>query len=153
MKAKQVIEQAGQAQVRQIKDGEQFQFTSVIPIRIVRHRFSKVIVQPEENPDCATTNWQAQMDANLMKSLCKALYWQEQIDSGKVTNLVDIAKREGTDKVRVHKLMKLARLAPHYVEAIAKGKGPIGLSVQFFVRKTLPYHWGEQEELLDSLSK
>jgi hypothetical protein len=39
MKAKQVIEQAGQAQVRQIKDGEQFQFTSVIPIRIVRHRF------------------------------------------------------------------------------------------------------------------
>ena len=60
---------------------------------------------------------------------------------------------KGTDKVRVHKLMKLARLAPHYVEAIAKGKGPIGLSVQFFVRKTLPYHWGEQEELLDSLSK
>ncbi len=93
------------------------------------------------------------MDANLMKSLCKALYWQEQIDTGRVTNLVDIAKREGMDKVRVHKIMKMARLAPRYVEAIAKGKGPIGLSLEFFVRKTLPHNWGEHEELMENLSK
>ena len=93
------------------------------------------------------------MDANLIKSLCKALYWQEQIDTGRVANLVDIAKREGMDKVRVHKIMKMARLAPRYVEAIAKGKGPIGLSLEFFVRKTLPSNWGEHEELMENLSR
>ena len=153
MKAKNVLHQTGDVQVRQIKNGEQLNLTTVIPIRIARHKFTKVIIQPGDVPDATTNNWQAQMDANLMKSLCKALYWQEQIDTGRVTNLVDIAKREGMDKVRVHKIMKMARLAPKYVEAIAKGKGPIGLSLEFFVRKTLPPNWGEHEELMENLSR
>ncbi len=153
MKAKNVLHQTGDVQVRQIKSGEQLNLTTVIPIRIARHKFTKVIIQPGDVPDATTNNWQAQMDANLMKSLCKALYWQEQIDTGRVTNLVDIAKREGMDKVRVHKIMKMARLAPRYVEAIAKGKGPIGLSLEFFVRKTLPPNWGEHEELMENLSR
>ena len=42
----------------------------------------------------------------------------------------EIAKREGMEKMRAHKFMKLARLAPHYVEAIARGQGPIGLSFE-----------------------
>jgi len=153
MKAKNVLHQTGDVQVRQIKSGEQLNLTTVIPIRIARHKFTKVIIQPGDVPDATTNNWQAQMDANLMKSLCKALYWQEQIDTGRVANLVDIAKREGMDKVRVHKIMKMARLAPRYVEAIAKGKGPIGLSLEFFVRKTLPPNWGEHEELMENLSR
>ena len=49
--------------------------------------------------------------------------------------------------------MKMARLAPRYVEAIAKGKGPIGLSLEFFVRKTLPPNWGEHEALMENLSR
>jgi hypothetical protein len=153
MKPRNVLHQTGDVQVRQIKSGEQLNLTTVIPIRIARHKFTKVIIQPGDVPDATTNNWQAQMDANLMKSLCKALYWQEQIDTGRVTNLVDIAKREGMDKVRVHKIMKMARLAPRYVEAIAKGKGPIGLSLEFFVRKTLPPNWGEHEELMENLSR
>jgi len=153
MKPRNVLHQTGDVQVRQIKNGEQLNLTTVIPIRIARHKFTKVFIQPGDVPNSATNNWQAQMDANLMKSLCKALYWQEQIDTGRVTNLVDIAKREGMDKVRVHKIMKMARLAPRYIEAIAKGKGPIGLSLEFFVRKTLPPNWGEHEELIENLSK
>jgi hypothetical protein len=153
MKPRNVLQQTGDVQVRQIKHGEQLHLTTVIPIRIARHKFTKVIIQPGDVPGSTTNNWQAQMDANLIKSLCKALYWQEQIDTGRVANLVDIAKREGMDKVRVHKIMKMARLAPRYVEAIAKGKGPIGLSLEFFVRKTLPPNWGEHEELMENLSR
>jgi len=48
--------------------------------------------------------------------------------------------------------MKLARLAPHYVEAIARGQGPIGLSFEFFVRKILPHDWGQQEVVIDALA-
>ena len=66
---------------------------------------------------------------------------------------MDIAKREGMDKVRVHKIMKMARLAPRYVEAIAKGKGHIGLSLEFVVRKTLPPSWAEHEEMTENLSR
>ena len=100
----------------------------------------------------APNNWQAQMGAKLMKALCMALYWQEQLDSGAVESMAAIAKREGMEKMRVYKIMKLARLAPHYVEAIARGQGPIGLSFEFFVRKILPHDWGQQEVVIDALA-
>jgi hypothetical protein len=63
----------------------------------------------------APNNWQAQMDAKLMKALCMALYWQEQLDSGAVGSIAEIAKREGMEKMRANKFMKLARLAPRFV--------------------------------------
>jgi len=81
-----------------------------------------------------------------------ALYWQEQLDCGAVGSIAEIAKREGMEKMRAHKFMKLARLAPHYVEAIARGQGPIGLSFEFFVRKILPHDWGQQEVVIDALA-
>ena len=46
-------------------------------------------------------------------------------DTGLVVNLVGIAKRVGMDKARGHKIMKMVRLAPRYVKAIAKGKDPL----------------------------
>ena len=57
-----------------------------------------------------------------------------------------------TSRISVHKFMKLARLAPHYVEAIARGQGPIGLSFEFFVRKILPHDWGQQAVVIDALA-
>lgn len=63
-----------------------------------------------------------------------------------------IARREGMEKMRVHKIMKLVRQAPHYVEAIARGQGPIGLSFEFFVCKILPHDWGQQEVVIDALA-
>jgi hypothetical protein len=121
-----------------------------IPVKIVRHRFTKVIVQPAQT---APNNWQAQMDAKLMKALCMALYWQEQLDSGAVGSIAEIAKREGMEKMRTHKFMKLARRAPQFMEAIARGQGPIGLSFEFFVRKVLPHDWGQQEDVMEALAR
>ena len=46
MKSKNVLHQTGDVQVRQIKSGEQLNLTTVIPIRIARHKFTKVIIQP-----------------------------------------------------------------------------------------------------------
>ncbi len=148
-KAKDNLHRNGDPVHRKIRDGSDILLTTVIPVKIVRHRFTKVIVQPAQT---APNNWQAQMDAKLMKALCMALYWQEQLDSGAVGSIAEIAKREGMEKMRAHKFMKLARLAPRFVEAIARGQGPIGLSFEFFVRKVLPHDWGQQEVVIDALA-
>jgi hypothetical protein len=66
--------------------------------------------------------------------------------------MAEIAKREGRQKMRAHKFMKLARLAPRSVEAADGGQGPIGLSVEFFVRKVLPHDWGQQEDVMEALA-
>ncbi len=73
-----------------------------------------------------------------------APYWQERLDSEAVGSIAEISKREGMEKMRAHKFMKLARLAPWFVEAIARGQGSTGLSFEFFVRKVLPHEWGQQ---------
>ena len=59
MKPRNVLQQTGDAQVRQIKHGEQLHLTTVIPIRIARHKFTKVIIQPGDVPGSTTNNWQA----------------------------------------------------------------------------------------------
>ncbi len=81
------------------------------------------------------------------------LYWQEQFDSGAVGSIAEIAKREGMAKMLAHKFMKLARLTPQFVEAIARGQEPIGLSFEFFVRKILPHDWEQQEDVMEALSR
>ena len=37
--------------------------------------------------------------------------------------------------------------------AVAKGKGSIGLSLEFLIRKTLPPNWGEHQEAMETLSR
>ena len=92
------------------------------------------------------------MDAKLIKALGRAVYWQHLIDTGRVANMTELARAEGMDKVRVHKILKLARLSPAIAERVACAKGPVGLSFEFFMRKQLPDSWEEQEALIAGLS-
>jgi hypothetical protein len=134
--------------------GDGTKLTTVIPMRIVRHRFSKVIVRPGPASQAeGDRNWQAAMDANLIKALARAVYWQDMLDSGGVANIVELAQAEGLEKMRIQKTLKMARLAPRIVEQIAQGKGPVGLSFEFFVRKHLSHDWTEQETVLGALCK
>lgn len=129
--------------------------TTVIPMRIVRHRFSKVIVRPGPATQAdGDRTWQAAMDANLIKALARAVVWQDMLDSGAVRNIVELAQaEEGLEKMRIQKTLKMARLAPRIVEQIAQGRGPVGLSFEFFVRKRLSHDWVEQEAVLGGLCK
>jgi hypothetical protein len=151
---RKVLRATGTAQLTVNGQGDQVRLTTVIPMRIVRHRFSKVIVRPSdvENSE-GQRNWQGAMDAHLIKALSRAVYWQSLLDSGHVANIRELAKSEGLDKMRVQKTLKMARLAPAIVERIARGQGPVGLSFEFFVRKPLPHDWAEQEAVLGELCK
>jgi hypothetical protein len=111
-------------------------FLNLTWLPVERHHATKVIISPEdENPRANAKPWQATMDAKLIKALGRAVYWQHLIDTGRVANMTELSRAEGMDKVRVHKILKLARLSPAIAERVACAKGPVGLSFEFFMRK------------------
>jgi hypothetical protein len=48
----------------------------------------------------------------VVELLCKAIEWHALLDSGKVANQAEIARREGITRARVTQIMGLRRLAP-----------------------------------------
>jgi len=150
------MEQIGQAQpnTRRLEDG--IKLTTFIPVRFVRHKARKVVVEPTTpgrmasplNPGRPTS-----VDENLMAALAKAFFWQEMLDTGRVKNMTELAKAEKIGLARMQKMLKLARLAPDIVEEIARGRQPVGLSLLFFVENPLPDHWNTQREVIGGLAQ
>ena len=88
-------------------------------------------------------------DSALLKAFARARGWFEELASGLVRSLVEIARREGLAKRYVTRLTKLAFVSPAFVEAIAEGKVPIAPNLQSLMdgRFVLPLSWDDQEEL------
>jgi len=125
--------------------------TTFIPVRFVRHKAKKVVIEPTMGGRLATPLHPGQaprVDNNLMKALARGIYWQQLLDQGKVESINALAAAEGGDRVRVYKMLKLARLAPEIVEDIACCRQPVGLSLEFFLRNPLPDDWDEQRRAI-----
>ncbi len=129
--------------------------TTFIPVRFVRHKARKEVVEPTPpgrmtsplNPGRPTS-----VDENLMSALARAFFWQEMLDSGRVKNMTELAKAEKIGLARMQKMLKLARLAPEIVEDIARGRQPEGLSLLFFVENPLPDDWNAQRDVIGGLA-
>ena len=89
-------------------------------------------------------------DPALLKAVARARGWFEELASGRVRSLVEIARREGLAKRYVTRLTKLAFISPVLVESIAEGNIPLGTNLQMLVdgRVALPLDWNGQEQLL-----
>jgi site-specific DNA recombinase len=89
-------------------------------------------------------------DPALLKAFARARRWFEELSSGRICSLVEIARREGLAKRYVTRLTKLAFVSPAFVEAIAEGEAPYGANLQMLMdgRVALPLSWNTQEELL-----
>jgi hypothetical protein len=88
-------------------------------------------------------------DPVLLKALARARVCFEELASGRVRSLVEIARREGLAKRYVTRLTKLAFTSPSFVEAIADGKVPSTTYLQMLMdaRVALPLSWNDQENL------
>ncbi len=150
------LEQIGRAKCSTAKLDEGIKLTTFIPVRFVRHKARKVVVEPTTPGRMASPMNPGQpmsVDANLMAALAKAFFWQELIDSGRVKNMTELAKAEKMGLARMQKMLKLARLAPDIVEDIARGRQPVGLSLLFFVENPLPDDWNAQRDVIGGLAK
>ena len=91
----------------------------------------------------------AKVDAVLMKTIARAHLWFDQLASGEVKSLLELATREGVHYRFVGKVIRLAFLAPEIVESMAKGKQPSELTTEVLTKRLqLPFDWDDQRQLL-----
>jgi hypothetical protein len=88
-----------------------------------------------------------QVDPALLKGIARARCWFEQVASGRVQSLVEIARREGLPKRYVTRLARLAFVSPVAAEAVAAGRAPAGINLQMLMdgRQALPLDWKDQQ--------
>ena len=74
-----------------------------------------------------------------LKAVAQARVWFDELGSGRVRSLAEIARREGTAKRYVERLARLAFVAPAIVEAICRRQQPAELSADLPNRMNLPF--------------
>ncbi len=112
-----------------------------IPIQMKRRGIEMRLVIDASGP--------ARMDQTLIKTTRRAHVWFQELLSGKVKRITEIAAREGVDKSYINKRLLLAFLDPGIMKSIASGQQPIDLNLEKLVaRIDLPLAWPEQKRLL-----
>src|SRR6185295_15119574 len=69
-------------------------------------------------------------DANLVRTIAAAFAWFEEIVSGQLSSLQDLASREGLPASEVSRLLPLAFLSPAIIAAILAGGQPPQLTAE-----------------------
>ena len=83
----------------------------------------------------------------LRDALVRAHRWMQQLETGEVTTLAEIAAKEGiTSKSKVPQQIRLISLSPAIQEAILTGAGLGFLTLDDFM-KPFPERWEEQERV------
>jgi hypothetical protein len=94
----------------------------------------------------------SQPDSTLVKALARAWRWQRMLDDGVYSSVSEIGDAENISKSYVSRILRLALLAPHIVEAILAGKTNQALMLEQLERP-LPASWQEQQWAWDGCGK
>ncbi len=88
----------------------------------------------------------SRVDLPLLKAVARSRRWSQELISGRVQSVGELAKREGIDRRSVRRLLRLGFLSPRIVEAIVEGHQPPDLTVIGLTRRVdLPPLWRAQE--------
>ena len=85
------------------------------------------------------------VDPALLKAVARSRAWFEELASGRVRSLTDIARREKIAPRYVERLSHLSFVAPRIVEAICQGRQPADLSAETLLNRIdVPLEWSAQ---------
>lgn len=89
----------------------------------------------------------ARVDRALLKAVARAHCWLEDLTSGQVASMAEIARREGVSKRYVSRLIRLGLLAPEVVELIAQGRQAPELTAQSLLtgQRAVALSWQAQK--------
>ena len=88
-------------------------------------------------------------DPDLIRLVTDAHRWFEDLRSGRVETILDIANRDHQHNSEVSRTLPLAFLAPDIVEMILAGRQPPTLTMDRLKRRqSLPLLWSEQRDIL-----
>ena len=89
------------------------------------------------------------VDSALLKAVARARVWFDELASGRVHSLAEIARNEGIGKRYVERLSRLAFVTPAIVEAICQGQQPAELNAETLLNRIdLPLEWPAQRNAL-----
>jgi DNA invertase Pin-like site-specific DNA recombinase len=112
-----------------------------IPMRLKRRGMEMRLIIGGAGP--------SRVDQTLLKTIVRAHKWFNDLASGRVHNMAEIASQEGVDNSYVSRVMNLAFLAPDIIDSIIAGRQPTDLSVEKLTKRIdLPLDWTQQRQLL-----
>jgi DNA invertase Pin-like site-specific DNA recombinase len=114
----------------------------LVPLQMKRRGVEmRIVLEGDSMPN--------RVDLALLKALARARRWADDLVSGKVRSVNDLARREGIDGRSVRRLIPLGFISPRIIEAIAEGRQPVELTVEALTRRIdLPLLWSAQEQAL-----
>jgi len=80
---------------------------------------------------------------SLTKAVAWSRHWADQIVSGKLTTMDDLAKSAGVSKIHARRMLRCAALSPALTAQILDGRQPVDLTFDRLTRN-LPLSWEEQ---------
>ncbi len=93
-------------------------------------------------------------DPHLILLIAKAHRWLNELTTGKVTSIHELAEQLNEDCSEISRFLPLAFLAPDIIDKILNGKQPIDLTIRKLRNlSALPYSWKEQRQLLGMSGK
>lgn len=132
------INKTGEPEIIQLSDGR---LTLSVPIEFKRRSGRMQVTLPNGEPsrprpwDMAATR--------LQLALTRGHKWLAMLESGEVSTMTEIAKREGIDNSYVSRMVNLTTLAPDIVDAILQNTLPDHLTL-FDIAVDPPRLWDEQ---------
>ena len=78
----------------------------------------------------------------IVLNIARGFYWQEMIDSGKITNIRELAKIMNVNESYVGRTIRLTMLSPEIIHRAIRGTLPEDISLAKLYK--LPDRWEEQ---------
>jgi len=116
-----------------------FNLSRFLPLRMKRRGVETRIIMTEGD------DLPRKVDPALLKAVARSRGWFEELASGQVRSLTDIARREKIAPRYVERLSRLSFVAPRIVEAICQGRQPAELNAETLLNRIdLPIEWSAQ---------
>jgi ribosomal protein S10 len=116
-------------------------FSKFVPMQMKKRGVEmRMVLEGDSSP--------SRIDRPLLKAVARARRWSDDLRSGRVRSLDELARREGIEGRTVRRLIRLDALSPRIVEAIVEGRQPPELTVIALARRLdLPLFWRWQEQV------
>ena len=118
------IQRTGAPEVIQTSDGR---LTLSVPIQFKRRSGRKQVTLPNGAPG-KPRPWDT-TSTPLQQALARGHKWLAMLESGEVSTLTEIAKKEGIDNSYVSRMVNLTTLAPDIIDAILLNELPDHLTL------------------------
>ena len=114
-----------------------------VPLSIKRRHRTKLIVPPDGEAGARTST---SLDLPLLRTLGKAFYWEQLIESGEVANATELSRLFKLEPGWVAEVLRMTLLAPDIVRAIIDGRQPRHLNLHAVRGRQadVPLDWEEQ---------